>query len=118
MSYEKTTWVTGDTITAEKLNKIESGIENNSIMIVRSILSTQNYSWVLDKTWQEMYDFTNNDGIIFIITEDQYDGIQIELVTTITSSQNTYYYIYGSLHFQNAYQTNSPNGYPSMASGD
>lgn len=28
MSYEKTNWQTGDTITADKLNNIESGIEN------------------------------------------------------------------------------------------
>ena len=27
MSYTKTTWSTGDTITSEKLNKIETGIE-------------------------------------------------------------------------------------------
>ena len=30
MAYEKTEWKSGDTITAEKLNKIEDGIENNS----------------------------------------------------------------------------------------
>lgn len=29
MPYEKQTWTTGDTITAEKLNHIEDGIENN-----------------------------------------------------------------------------------------
>lgn len=31
MSYTPTTWVNGDTITAEKLNKMEQGIANNSI---------------------------------------------------------------------------------------
>lgn len=30
MAYEKTNWATGDVITAEKLNKIEEGIENVS----------------------------------------------------------------------------------------
>ena len=30
MSYTKTTWQTGDTVTAEKLNNIEGGIENLS----------------------------------------------------------------------------------------
>lgn len=28
MSYTKTTWQTGDVITAEKLNKMEDGIES------------------------------------------------------------------------------------------
>ena len=30
MSYTKTTWQNGDTITAEKLNHIEDGVENLS----------------------------------------------------------------------------------------
>lgn len=30
MSYNKTTWSTGDTITAEKLNKIEDGVANSN----------------------------------------------------------------------------------------
>ena len=28
MSYEKTNWQVGDTITAEKMNKIEDGVES------------------------------------------------------------------------------------------
>lgn len=31
MTYEKTTWQTGDIITAEKMNNIENGIVNNFI---------------------------------------------------------------------------------------
>ena len=30
MAYEKQTWQNGDTITAEKLNHMEDGIENSS----------------------------------------------------------------------------------------
>lgn len=34
MSYEKTTWQNGDTITAEKLNKIENGIKDSAASVV------------------------------------------------------------------------------------
>lgn len=36
MSYVKTTWQTGDTVTAEKLNHAEQGIENNSMEVYAS----------------------------------------------------------------------------------
>ena len=34
MAYEKQTWTCGDTITADKLNHIEEGIDSNSPMII------------------------------------------------------------------------------------
>lgn len=55
MAYTPTTWVTGDTVTATKLNKIENGIANaGSALICNATNSGQNY--VLDKTAQEIYD--------------------------------------------------------------
>ena len=33
MAYEKTTWQAGDTITSEKLNNIEDGIEASSQLL-------------------------------------------------------------------------------------
>ena len=49
MSYEKHTWETGETITAEKLNNLENGVENANILIV-----TDN-SFILSHTWNEIY---------------------------------------------------------------
>ena len=37
MSYIKTTWNKGDTITADKLNNIENGIETNETAIGNSV---------------------------------------------------------------------------------
>lgn len=55
MSYTPTTWQTGDTITAEKLNNMESGIENaNEPFIVTCTPTSQNYSGVMDKTVAEI----------------------------------------------------------------
>ena len=33
MSYDKNTWVTGDVITAEKMNHIEEGLKNLSDLV-------------------------------------------------------------------------------------
>ena len=57
MSYTPTTWTTGDTITATKLNKIENGVANaGSVLICNSSYSSQASAYVLDKTVQEIYD--------------------------------------------------------------
>lgn len=52
MSYTPTTWQTGDTITADKLNNMESGIENGQTLVVTI---TQNGGvYVADKTFSEI----------------------------------------------------------------
>lgn len=52
MSYDKTTWQTGDVITANKLNHIEDGIANGGGMLVVNVDADDK----LDKTWQEIHD--------------------------------------------------------------
>lgn len=52
MSYTPTQWQTGDTITAEKLNNMESGIEDGQTLVVTI---TQNGGvYVADKTFSEI----------------------------------------------------------------
>ena len=48
MSYEPTNWQNGDTITAEKLNNMESGIEAAEICLVTMHYNTTLQKWVLD----------------------------------------------------------------------
>ena len=56
MSYTPTTWTTGDTITATKLNKIENGVANaGSVLICNSSYSSEVSAFVLDKTVQEIH---------------------------------------------------------------
>lgn len=55
MSYTPTEWQTGDTITAEKLNNMEDGIENaNEPFIVTLTPTAQDYSGTMDKTVAEI----------------------------------------------------------------
>lgn len=121
MSYEKTTWSSGDVITAEKLNKIENGVENsNSVLIVHRVSGDGGYA--LDKTWKEIHD-AYVSGIPCILEDiDERGG---EVSTTYQpcsridsqvhndSSQvaNTY-----GVTFDGSYDTDSENGYPFMGS--
>lgn len=76
MSYEKQTWQSGDTITANKLNHMESGIENsggssddNLFVITISVEDTVASS---DKTWREITEaFNAGKNCIYIWNEER-----------------------------------------------
>lgn len=50
MSYNPTSWRTGDIITAESMNKIENGIVNSAAVIITDTNGT------LNKTFKEIYE--------------------------------------------------------------
>lgn len=55
MSYTPTNWQTGDTITAEKLNNMEDGIEKASNPFIVTLTPTAlDYSGTMDKTVGEI----------------------------------------------------------------
>ena len=75
MSYEKTNWVAGDTITAEKLNNIENGIasagggsSDSGTMIVHQTEAE------IDKTFNELYTAFMNGTRVIIIREEADGG--------------------------------------------
>lgn len=55
MSYEPTNWKDGDLVTSAKLNKMEQGIANGTL-VVHLTLSNDGNTATMDKTWQQMYD--------------------------------------------------------------
>ena len=57
MAYTPTTWTTGDTVTATKMNKIENGIANaGGVLVCNTNWDGDVEEYVLDKTAQEIYD--------------------------------------------------------------
>lgn len=50
MAYSKNTWVTGDTITADKMNNIESGVKNNDTTMQLLTENFNNYKKTLIDT--------------------------------------------------------------------
>ena len=90
MSYIKTTWETGDVITAEKLNKMEDGIESaggdDSVFIV-NIDAEDNSGTITataDKTRQEIVAAADAGKPIIIILTHNYPAPQPSSIHEMT----------------------------------
>ena len=80
MSYTKTTWQTGDTITAEKLNKIEDQVAANeeaisqidtSLMTVTYTYNNETERYTTQATFGEVLEaFENGVTVIFTTSEE------------------------------------------------
>ena len=121
MSYTPTTWTSGDAITAEKLNKIEGGVEAADTGKIITLHEDANH--ILDMTYQEIAD-AFSDNIIQLIINDE--GIKFRLVAFLVGrfndgSEDPYgvcftsietIYPGGSTVFQ--YRCADSTGYPSL----
>ena len=69
MAYTPTTWTTGDTITATKLNKMEQGIANaGSAMIVgtNDAYAEATASGTMDKTFSDIYNALKSGTPVYV----------------------------------------------------
>ena len=94
MSYTKTTWETGDVITAEKLNNIENGIEANETAIsqVGTSLMTVTYTYdsetkvsTTQATFGEVLEAFEN-GVTVIFTTSREDSGYVNHLSGIVVS--------------------------------
>lgn len=103
MSYDKNTWETGDTITAQKLNHMEDGIAGGGGVLIAN-KSIEDTTITLDKTWQQIYDSTYT--ITLLSDEGEKDFYPI---TCAYVSDGTYYVESAD---SITYTTDSADGYP------
>lgn len=61
MAYTPTTWATGDTVTATKMNKLEQGVANAGSALIADVDGT-----TLNKTMQEIYDALSAGTPVYI----------------------------------------------------
>ena len=101
MSYTPTTWQTGDTVTAELLNKMEGGIELAADPFVVNLTPTaQDFSGTMDKTGAEItaaYEAGKN--IIFRLWESStlfYD-LQVTMASKLASDDVAKFRAFGLL---------------------
>ena len=81
MSYEKQTWQTGDTITAEKLNHIEDGIGENMTVINATVSNVDGKAAIiLDKTYNEIVAISNTIIIRYSDLSDSHEEYEDTLV--------------------------------------
>lgn len=92
MSYTPTNWATGDTITAEKLNKMESGIENaNAPFVVTLTPTALDYSGEMDKTVAEINAaYVSGRKIVYKVTTNETQFIYADV--TMVYFNNSYAY--------------------------
>jgi hypothetical protein len=73
MSYEKHTWETGETITAEKLNNLEDGVASGGgggiFIVMKTRDSDQNP--IFDKSWREIKNAYDEN--MLVITKEETD---------------------------------------------
>lgn len=135
MSYTRTNWVTGDVVTAEKLNNIETRIDTGTTMIIHVAEDPQTLLPTLDATWQEIYDAVSSGVLVFlleeIVTEVDVDGtifnerqLTLNPVTDITLTYgNNHGEIVATYGVQitssqyGTFETHDPNGRPANESG-
>lgn len=117
MSYEKQTWTTGDTITANKLNHMEDGISGaggGGGVLVLTYEETEDVV-VLGQTWQEI-----NDAPFAVLKMETGDDYEYYAVVSIRGSQDSGYEV-SLLSLASptselmVLSTNSANGYPELS---
>lgn len=68
MSYNKYTWQTGETITAEKLNNLEEGVqealEGDSSVFYVDFATSDGQEWTANKTYAEIMDAYNGGSFL------------------------------------------------------
>ena len=139
MSYEPTVWECGDTITAEKLNKLEQGVASSgggteplraTLTITEEVIPAEppatKLTYSVDKTWQEIADAFPN---VYIYDEFEENGMHlIEKYPIAQVIFDTSYY--GIAYCSGSYDveqqtytpndqcfllsTDNPNGYPTL----
>lgn len=107
MSYEKQTWESGQTITAEKLNHIEDGIASTGgVLIVHEV--EENNRSRLDKTWQQIADAE------FAVLNREEEGNNILILIGYGHGDESYIVRFYDFIAQEStrFSTDSADGYP------
>lgn len=80
MAYEKTTWATGDIITADKLNHAEAGIENAS---VSGELVFNTTDMILEASYNDIISRISSGIVPWICHEVIYEEISYNQISTL-----------------------------------
>ena len=117
--YTPTEWATGDVITADKLNKMEGGIEDISSQTLIVEASLVDYSVVLNKTWQEIKEHVDSGCPVFCYRKVNSSLTQIYNIAQVYISESNTYIVNaidaaagsGIMSFY----AGAPDGYPSVS---
>ena len=98
MAYTPTTWVTGDTVTATKLNKMEQGIANAGSALIATV-TYANSEYTMDKTFAEIYTaLVNGTPCYMKYINGTPSDLDSEYVYTCDLAPITYAYKYDDIY--------------------
>ena len=112
MSYEPTNWKTGDIITAEKLNKIETELASKFLIVIEE-------DGHLSRTWQEIYDALYSYRIpIIFYNELDFPFCHFEVITgaAVDATDNTCLIFIDHDEKKPAWAATAPGEYPVLYS--
>ena len=109
MSYTPTNWKAGDTVTSAKLNKLEQGVAGAGVLVV----SLDNETGALDKTWQEIH-----DAGFAVVKYGTVFGTLIKYVAMIGQVDEGYILQFGENEDYITCVTDSADGYPIVQTPD
>lgn len=107
MSYTPSEWKTGDVITAEKLNNMESGIVNVGSSPIFVCHADQDST--IDKTWSEIRQAYQNDKVIILKSAD---GAGCSYFSACFNTPSFYEVQFFANGYVTKYRATSENGYP------
>lgn len=83
MAYTPTEWVTGDVITAEKLNKAEQGIKDANSVVTVTLTWESDNEWYLGdtKTADAKTAFVAGVPVLFVFSGGSYDGVTASAIS-------------------------------------
>lgn len=118
MAYTPNTWVTGDVITATKLNNMEQGIANAG-GAVQVGYTFADGTITLDKTWQEINDGMAAGSTCVIVFDPEdfgtyYWEVTAAVIVYASQSGSNYSVNYG----WGTFETSTSTGYPQTYIGD
>lgn len=87
-NYTPTTWVTGDTITATKLNNLEQGIQNASNS--NKLYLCTNTAGILDRNYNDIKSALLANKNIFLYVSNE-TGTYYSMLTDLEEDSNGYY---------------------------
>ena len=103
MSYTPTEWKTGDVITAENLNNMESGILNANQNVYIATLSYDGSNYSCDKTPEQIKSAADGGAVVFLKYGDQYNTVYFPIFSTAVEDDNTFI-VFRNLTISNAFQ--------------
>ncbi len=121
MPYTPTTWVTGDTVTPTKLNKIEQGLydaDNNSssALVVTVTYDSSNYKWTMDKTAQTIWNACVAGTPV--IVRETYPDNNVSLIYLATPYNSEYGNPYWFYTYYRNFSASSASEYPYSEGGE